>query len=144
MKKSDLYISLLMACTGIAALVKASGYPEQSRMMPFIYSSALILFSLLFGLRTFFAHTKSDGDSVEKEEPIKKVFFVMAIILGYITSIQILGFYTSTTLFLLVFMGLMHAASWYISIGVSVATSVVVYFFFETLLNIPVPEGIFF
>ena len=68
----------------------------------------------------------------------------MAIILGYITSIQVLGFYTSTTLFLLIFMLLMRAASWRVSISVSVVTSLVVFFFFESLLNIPVPKGIFF
>lgn len=144
MKKSDLSISVIMICTGIAALVKASDYPAQSRMIPYVYSSALILFSLLFGLRTFFGNAKSDGDSVRKEEPITKVFFVMGLILGYIASIQVLGFYTSTTLFLLIFMLLMRAASWHISIIVSIATSVVVFFFFESLLNIPVPKGIFF
>jgi len=145
MKKNNIVVSVVMICTGIAALVKAWDYPEQSRMIPFIYSSALIALSFLFGLRTVMARKRSEKeDPTQIDEPIFRVFLVMAIILGYIVSIQVLGFFTSTMLFLLLFMGIMHATSWYISIAVSVLTAVLIYFFFETLLHIPVPEGIFF
>jgi putative tricarboxylic transport membrane protein len=145
MKKSDLGIPAVMICTGIAALIKAGAYPAQSRMMPSIYGVALIAFSLLLGLKALASRENdADKDPAMEEEPLSRVFLVVALILGYITSIQALGFYSSTALFLLLFMSLMRAASLRISLAVAATTSLVVYFFFERLLTIPVPEGIFF
>ena len=145
MKKSDLGISAVMICTGIAALVKAATYPAQSRMIPSIYSVALIVFSLLLGLKALATQERiEEEESAKEEEPLPRVLLVFALILGYIASIQIFGFYTSTALFLLLFMGLMRAASLRVSLAVAATTSLVVYLFFESLLNIPVPAGMFF
>lgn len=122
----------------------AAGYPAQSRMIPYLYSTALIGFSLLLGLQTLRkAGRKAKENSAEKEEPILRVFLIIGMIFGYIASIQVLGFYSSTALFLLVFMGVMRAASLFVSLAVSAGTSVAVYCFFETLLKIPVPKGLF-
>ncbi|WP_367338280.1 tripartite tricarboxylate transporter TctB family protein [Aminivibrio sp.] len=144
MKKSDLIISVIMICTGIGAMIKAADYPAQSRMIPYVYSTALIIFSLLLGLKTLMKPgKKTEEDTTAKDEPILRVLLIGAMIFGYIMSIQVLGFYTSTALFLIIFMGVMRAASLFVSLAVSAGTSVAVYFFFETLLNIPVPEGLF-
>lgn len=125
-------------------MIKAADYPAQSRMIPYVYSTALIVFSLLLGLKTFVNRGKKAEEEISaKEEPIFKVFLIIGMIFGYIASIQVLGFYTSTALFLLVFMGVMRAASLFVSLAVSAGTSIAVYFFFETMLNIPVPEGLF-
>jgi len=144
MKKSDIGVSVVMICTGISALVKSSDYSEQSRMIPYIYSTALIAFSLLLGLKALMHRGENLEDPVTKDEPLYRVLLVVGMILGYIASIQVIGFYTSTALFLLIFMGLMRAASLPVSLAVSAGTALVVYFFFETMLNIPVPQGMFF
>ncbi len=144
MKKADIVVSIMMFGVGIAAILKASDFPEQSRLMPYIYSSLLILVAILLGLRAFFGRNAAPEDPAWKDEPIPRVFLVMALVLGYIVSIQILGFYTSTALFMLVFLGVMHAASLFVSLGVSVGTSVAVYYFFEILLHIPIPRGLLF
>jgi hypothetical protein len=113
-------------------------------MIPYVYSTALIIFSLLLGLKTLMKPgKKTEEDTTAKDEPILRVLLIGAMIFGYIMSIQVLGFYTSTALFLIIFMGVMRAASLFVSLAVSAGTSVAVYFFFETLLNIPVPEGLF-
>lgn len=145
MKKADLLVSVVMICTGIAAFLKASDFPGESRLMPYIYSSLLVLVAILIGLRALLGKGGAEvEDPAWKDEPIPRVFLVMGLILGYIASIQMLGFYTSTTLFILVFMGVFHAASLWTSAVVSLGTSVTVYFFFEVLLHIPVPKGILF
>lgn len=144
MKITDLVISVIMMLTGAGALIKASGYPAQSKMIPYIYSSALILFSLILAFRTLSRRSEiPQEDPVQKEEPIGRVFLVIGMVFAYIASIEILGFYTSTALFLLIFMGVMRAASLIVSLAVSSGTAIVVYVFFETLLNIPVPVGLF-
>lgn len=144
MKKADIVVSIMMIGMGVAAIVKAFDFPEQSRLMPYIYSSLLILVAILLGLKALFGRNAAPEDSTWKDEPIPRVLLIIALILGYIVSIQILGFYTSTTLFMLVFLGVMHATSLFISLGVSVGTSVVVYYFFEVLLHIPIPRGFLF
>ena len=133
-----------MFFVGIAALVRAWSYPAQTKMMPIIYSVALIILSFLLGVRSIRKEKSSEENVVQTEEPLSRVFFVAGIIFAYIASIEILGFYSSTILFLFLFMFLMRAASWLVTTLVSVGTTVVIYFFFETLLNIPIPKGIFF
>ncbi len=133
-----------MFFVGIAALVRAWSYPAQTKMMPIIYSVALIILSFLLGVRSIRKEKSSEENVVQTEEPLSRVFFVGGIIFAYIASIEILGFYSSTILFLFLFMFLMRAASWLVTTLVSVGTTVVIYFFFETLLNIPIPKGIFF
>ena len=145
MKKADLLVSIVMICTGIGAFLKASDFPGESRLMPYIYSALLILVALLIGLRALLAKGGTDEeDPAWKDEPIPRVLLVMGHVLGYVASIQMLGFYASTTLFILVFMGVFHAASLWTSVAVSLGTSAAVYFFFEVLLHIPVPKGILF
>ncbi|WP_286953204.1 MULTISPECIES: tripartite tricarboxylate transporter TctB family protein [Aminobacterium] len=144
MKKADFGVSFLMFFVGIAALVRAWSYPAQTKMMPIIYSVALIILSFLLGVRSIRKEKSSEENVVQTEEPLSRVFFVGGIIFAYIASIEILGFYSSTILFLFLFMFLMRAASWLVTTLVSVGTTVVIYFFFETLLNIPIPKGIFF
>ncbi len=133
-----------MFFVGIAALVRAWSYPAQTKMMPIINSVALIILSFLLGVRSIRKEKSSEENVVQTEEPLSRVFFVGGIIFAYIASIEILGFYSSTILFLFLFMFLMRAASWLVTTLVSVGTTVVIYFFFETLLNIPIPKGIFF
>ncbi len=144
MKRADIVVSIMMFGVGVAAIVKASDFPEQSRLMPYIYSSLLILVAILLGLKAFFGRNAAPEDPAWKDEPIPKVLLVMALILGYIVSIQIFGFYTSTAMFMFIFLGVMHAASLFVSLGVSVGTSAAVYYFFEVLLRIPIPRGILF
>jgi uncharacterized membrane protein len=144
LKKADFGVSFLMFFVGIAALVRAWSYPAQTKMMPIIYSVALIILSFLLGVRSIRKEKSSEENVVQTEEPLSRVFFVGGIIFAYIASIEILGFYSSTILFLFLFMFLMRAASWLVTTLVSVGTTVVIYFFFETLLNIPIPKGIFF
>lgn len=145
MNKADLVISVIMICTGAGAMIKAAGYPVQSKMIPYIYSGALIVFSLFLAFTTLAKRGETpQEDPVIKEEPIKRVMIIIALVFAYITSIEVLGFYSSTALFLLVFMGVMRAASLIVSLFVSAGTAVVVYFFFETLLKIPVPSGLYF
>jgi hypothetical protein len=145
MKKTDVAIAGVTICVGLAAFIKAWDYPAQSRMIPLIYSSALMTVSFLFALRTVLSRkTPETADGHMQKEPLPKVFLVMGVILGYIASIQVLGFYSSTALFLLLFMGILRAAPLFVAAIISLATPAIVYFFFEKMLHIPVPGGIFF
>lgn len=134
-----------MICVGIAALIKAMEFPKQSQMMPYVYSFTLIILSLFLGVKALRNRGKvEEEDSVKKEEPLPRVLLVLIMIFMYVVSIQALGFYSSTMLFLFIFMGLMKAAPIFVSLVISVATSLTVYFLFETFLNVPVPKGMFF
>lgn len=145
MKKRDLFIAGVVISVGLAAFIKAWDYPMQSRMLPLIYSSALIILSSIFGFRAMVTGGEQDKpETAQEKEPLSKVFCVTGIILGYILSIQVLGFYSSTTLFLFLFMWIFRATSLFVSAAIAVTTPVLIYFFFERMLYIPVPGGIFF
>ncbi|MBN1333317.1 MAG: tripartite tricarboxylate transporter TctB family protein [Synergistales bacterium] len=143
MRKRDLFIAGIVICVGLSAFIKAWDYPAQSRMIPLIYSTALVLLSSIFGLRAIVTGDKKQ-DMDQEKEPLSKVFLVMGIILGYIASIQVLGFYSSTTLFLFLFMWIFRATPIYVSAGIALTTPGLIYCFFERMLHIPVPGGIFF
>lgn len=144
MKKADLGVALLMFIVGFAALARALSYPVQTKMMPIIYSVALLILSFLLGVQTIRKGKTSEENITTAEGRLPRVFLVMGIIFVYIASIQILGFYSSTILFLLLFMLLMRATSWGVATLVSMGTTGIIYLFFEILLNIPIPKGIFF
>ena len=67
MKKADLVISVVMMCTGAGAMIKAASYPVQSKMIPYIYSTALIVFSFVLAATTLLKREENP-----KENPIEK------------------------------------------------------------------------
>jgi len=77
MKKSDLGVSVMMICVGMAALIKATEFPKQSQMMPYIYSSALIILSLFLGVKAL-----RNRGKVEKEDSLKKRRAVVTSLVG--------------------------------------------------------------
>ena len=72
-----------MFFVGIAALVRAWSYPAQTKMMPIIYSVALIILSFLLGVRSIRKEKSSEENVVQTEEPLSRVFFVGGIIFAY-------------------------------------------------------------
>ena len=144
MKKADIGIALIMACVGGAALITATEYPEETRMLPTIYSCALIALSAALGFSAFFKKNPDAAKEASGKEPLPKVLLVMFLIFGYIASVQVLGFYSSTALFLLIFMGILKAARWHVTVLISLLVPLSIYLFFSLLLKIPVPAGLFF
>jgi hypothetical protein len=140
--KRDIIISVVLIFLGIIAIVAAQNYPKQSRVIPVIYSSLLIMLSLFLLVKSFKLDPKKKN--LDLNEPYKKFFVVATAILIYILAIRFLGFYSSTFVFMVVFMILLKAARLKTVLLISITTIGLIYLFFDMMLHIPIPGGIIF
>jgi len=143
MKKHDFWVATIMIICGAAAIIAVQQYPSESRMMPMIYSVALILLSGLLFRRSL----KREEKTERREEPLAsygKFFMVAAAILAYIFLISFLGFYSSTLIFMFLFMTMLRATNIFTVIIISLVTTGLIYVFFDLMLHIPIPGGLLF
>lgn len=70
------------------------------------------------------------------------VMLVMALALGYVASLSILGGILSTFVFLIVTLSLLNRGRWLQNLIVSLVLPACIYLLFDVLLNAAMPEGI--
>ncbi len=133
-----------MGGVGLAAAYTSLKFPKGSQMMPMIYSFSLIILATILGIKSCMKKSSGIGDASDNKESMPKVFLVILLIFAYIFSIQYLGFYSATALFLLVFMGILKAAKLTTAISIALLMPLSIYIFFGILMKIPVPSGMFF
>lgn len=130
---------------GVFLIVFASAYfyetfqflSSGAALVPRIYAVILIVFSLLLIVRSFFTKQRYESGN------IKRIVIAMAMFFIYIVTIPWLGFYLSSSLFILALLLFRKVKNVYILVGVPVGSSVFIYLFFQKALNVPVPLGLF-
>ncbi len=89
------------------------------------------------------------GKSLKMEDRIDpkgflRVLVAISICVGYIFLIHILGFASSTFIFLFVLMGLLKQKGFLIRLFSAITTSLIIWAIFKYFLIIPMPEGLLF
>jgi putative tricarboxylic transport membrane protein len=113
--------------------------------LPFICGALLACLSFVYFLQQ--ARSRKDKAKekpfiVDRKRAWKAVFTLLAF-LGYAIAMEYLGFVVSTIMFLTLLFWLVASQRWYVVILGSILTSVSAYIIFGTLLNSPLPKGIF-
>lgn len=81
-------------------------------------------------------------ESINKQGFIR-ASITLAITIGYLFLMQVLGFYISTAIFLFVTIRYLGQKNYWLNIIVSIVVASIVYVVFEYLLKISLPEWIF-
>lgn len=140
MKKLD-YI-LGGSFLGFVAIVyyMTSQLPEAARIYPNFVNTILLLLTFVHIAQTY--KKKTDKESTAfKNIRWKQFFFVLISSGAYIFLIDIVGYLTSTILYILtVLFGLKVSKK--VSIGISVIFSIAVYLLFSQALNVPLAKGL--
>lgn len=113
-------------------------YPDESTIyIKFILVILLVLSVLLF------VNSKSQNTNFKEKSFSKRMFLAFALTIAYVALMPIVGYYISTFIFLVLFMWIYNHKGIVKYLTVGCIFSFFVYFFFQKLLGIWFPTGIF-
>lgn len=146
MKKVDLGVGAGLLALSVWLFWYAGRYKELAVMgygpdlFPRILASMMIVLALGLIINALL------GKSLKKEDNIDprgflRVLISIGICIGYLLLLQVLGFATSTFLFLFVLMTLLKQERILLRIGASLIVSLTVWVIFRYFLVIPLPDG---
>ncbi|MDB5822096.1 MAG: small permease of tripartite tricarboxylate transporter [Herminiimonas sp.] len=141
----ELVVGVLLTLVGV--LVMWSNYQlgagwaddgPQSGYFPFRLGIVIFLSSLVVIVQ---AVIKADRSAFVEKEQLKLVAIVLLPLILYVASIQSLGIYVPSALFIGIFMMAVGKFSWWKAIAVSVGTTLVIFWIFELQFQVPLPKG---
>ncbi len=142
-KYTDVYIGVVLIIIALIIIVMSNPLPSESAVFPRIVAGIMIFLSLILtfnGLKS----SKSVKDESESTEKIfmKDVLKGAAIMILYLVLMPILGYFTATTLFIVLFMVAYNEKSVRKILTTVVILNVFIYMIFVAQLNVPLPQGL--
>jgi hypothetical protein len=148
MKRADIGVGAVLLIFSVLLFWYSGTYQEVAvhrygpDLFPRVLAAAMIILAILLIVNAV------RGKCLEKEDHIDpggflRVLVAIGICIVYLVSTNILGFATSTFLFLFVLMGLLKQKGIFLRIGTSLAVTIAVWAIFRYFLVIPLPEGVF-
>ena len=148
MRRPTIAASLILA--GLAGLIsfEATRLPfgsirvPQTGFFPSILAVLLLLFSIALLIQS---RRQAGGESYEqsiKSEGWIRISITLAVMLGFALILEKLGFLLSTFTVMLLLLRVIEPQKWSRVIALALATSLISYFLFGRLLNIPLPAGV--
>ncbi|MDU1909696.1 tripartite tricarboxylate transporter TctB family protein [Fusobacterium sp.] len=132
-----LTIGLLILETFYFVLIKR--LPENAAKYPMFVCILLIVLTIMLGIRSFTSKEKYRG-KLFADLQLKQFLFIIIISAIYIFLIELLGFFVTTFIYLMVAMiGL--KANIKLSAITSIAFCILIYLVFVAFLKVPVPSG---
>ena len=147
----DRIISVLSFAFGLTVFIMANAFARSGEgiignpaMYPRILAVAMMVLSVVLFIRSFFTKDEDTHQSFTfTVEGMLNVAIGVSILLAYVYILVPVGFILSTAAFVLISL-LFFKASIKQSLILFVPITLSVYFVFATLLNVPLPSGIFF
>lgn len=126
--------------------IASGGLPEEAATFPKFVSGTLILLTAIY-LYQSIMQTRRDKEKPKPEVSklvIKKWLYTFVMSAFYIFTLNILGFYLITPIYLLALMYLLGVKNKKMALSVAIGSTLVIYIGFSLLLSVPVPMGILF
>lgn len=150
MKKGNIVAGLLCLALGIYVVITCLGYPTAEAygtgapgpgLWPGLIGVGLILASLWILITTFRAPEGTLGDIQVWGTGSKRVYITMAILLVYVILLPTTGFIPVSIVMLFILIQWFAKYKWYLTLAISVITTVAVYALFKFALNVPIDFG---
>lgn len=141
MKKYDKILTLGLFILEAFYFLLIKQLPEKAAKYPYFVLGLLFALTLLLAFNSFFGKSEEDNEDNKFKDMKKGQFFFIIIVSAiYIFLIDIVGFFTTTFVYLLVVMlGLKNSVKW--TIVTSIIFPIFIYLVFVTFLKVPVPKG---
>lgn len=143
----DVYIGIGIIIVSIIFLLLSLDMPEGSSLFPKIILSLFGLFGIAImvdGIRKGKDSKKSTLEERFRISEAKLPFISLMLIIGYVLFIDLLGFFVSTTIFIIVFMFFYKLRNLKTMLITVVTLNIFMYFLFVYQLNLPLPQGLLF
>ena len=136
--------SVLILAVSVPAFIMTFYMPDVDayrfpRMVIIVFFS-LGVFLLIASLRG--KYDSPDGSAVIQVKKIKNPGISLLTVVMYAALINFIGFYTATTVFMIVFMKYLGAKSWKTMLLTIVGVDIFIYLLFTMQFKIPLPRGI--
>lgn len=134
------YLSVILIYTISFLFLLSSSHIKEigSRRFPVFMSIFAIILATILLLKTRFNWGKYDDPDFSGSG---MAMVMAALLVGYVTFIEAVGFYLATPVYLYITMLILGQKKKILMIIISVSMSVVVYLFFQLLLNMEIPQG---
>lgn len=152
MKKGNYVVSVVCAVLGIAIIGIASGYPTAADygtgvpgpgLWPIVISVVMLLCAALLMVRTLKMPPEENEEITLWTPGTRRVYISMIILTIYCIILHPVGYIISTTVMQFVFIQWFAKKKPYITLLIALAITLVSYFAFKNLLNVPVDFGFF-
>lgn len=140
-KKVDIIISIFLIIVSVIIFTISSSLPSQSAMFPRIIAGIMTFLSLILIITSIRSNgiSESSNDNIFWVDVIKGI----GIILFYILTMPILGFFFSTSIFIILFMISNNEKSIKKLLATVAILNIFIYMIFVLQLNVPLPKGFF-
>jgi len=118
-----------------------SNYGPGPGLLPLWLSGFLILLSLLYIVESIRKERIKLSDIFPKGAGLRKVASIFAAFIVFLIIIPYTG-YTIASIVML-FILFFREYKWYWGLGISVAVTLAIFYVFQSLLNVPLPENVF-
>lgn len=139
MKKLDLLLGLILVAIVGVFYFMISKLPAKATLYP-IFVTSLLLFLTIIHLVITYNKKDTTESTVFKDIQLKQLLFVLGASGLYVAIINIIGYITSTIVYILVvLLGLKVRKE--TSIVISVVFAALIFILFKVLLRVPLPKG---
>lgn len=141
MKKYDKILTIGLLVLEVFYYILIKQLPEKAAKYPYFVLGLLIFLTLILAVNSFLIKAKtSEEDEKFKDIKIWQFLFIILTSTAYIYLIEVVGFFVTTFVYLLIVMiGLKSSIKW--SIITSVVFPIFLYLVFVSFLRVPVPRG---
>ena len=147
MKKADILVSLIIVPICLYVFYESGKWPKQAligapTLIPWGVAACLLVAAGVQFVRAL------RGRALTLEERLtgsnrRRVIFAVLLTGGYAALVSYVGFLVTTFFYLLLFGLAAGETHWVRLIAFAVAVPVAIYLIFATILNVPLPPGIF-
>lgn len=147
MKKANFVVSGIFAAFALVVIFIAKGYPPSNHgvpgpgMFPIIIAVLMLISSIVLFINTLRMPTTGDTEIDLKSRSILNVYVSMGGLILYIVLLPMLGFVSTTSVMLSLFIKWFSKRPWWKSILIAVLFTVGIYLLFGTVLNVPMRFG---
>lgn len=145
MKKGNIIISIFLIIISIFLYYQTFTWEKDPATLPRLMLGVIIFLSILLIIRSITINPKRNKiiKKMSKQSSLR-IFIVTCITFLYVTSINLLGLYLSTLIFLIIVLLYVGEKNKLVIIGVPILFSIFIYLIFGLFLHVDIPLGIFF
>ena len=148
MKKGNFIAAAVFAALAIYVIVESSGYPAGRRGVPgpafFPTAIAVVMLMAALSLVITTLRMKPNEDKPLNlgRSDCRRVYLCMAVLLVYTTLVPVVGFCTMSSVMLFAFIKWFGRYKFHYCAISAIAITGIVYFVFNTMLNVPFRFGV--
>ena len=144
-RSAELVVGVLVAAFALLAIVSnyqlGAGWADdgpQAGYFPLRMGIAILIASIVVIVQ---AVRKNDRSAFVERAQLKLVAIVLVPLTVHIASIQLIGIYVASAVFIGLFMTLVGKFAWWKSAVTGVAINLVLFWVFEMMFMVPLPKG---